>query len=294
MSAHSISLANVSKDEWLALRKLGASDSPAALSISPYKTPFQLWSEKCGLVEPFAGNERTKWGERLEAVVAGAFAEEVALQMTKSNTLYSHESLPFLTATPDYELADGGLVEVKTTGERHAEEWEHGPADAAHVQLMHQLAVTGRPYGYIVALIGGQKLVHYRVERDEDIIATIVEQLSQFWDHVERKTPPLLRSEDLETLKKIYPSVNRESVELGEKAEPLVRDFIYWREREGDARKLKETAQARLQLMLQDAERAQVGQWEVSWKQQKRKAYPVKESNFRTFKIKELAENGKD
>lgn len=294
MSANQINLANVSKDEWLALRKLGASDSPAALNISPYKTPYQLWCEKTGLIDPFTGNERTKWGERLESVVAQAFGDETGTTLSKSNTLYFHDSLPFLTATPDYELNDGGLVEIKTTGERHADEWEHGPSDSAHVQLMHQLAVTGRHYGYVVALIGGQRLVHYRVERDDDIIATITDQLSVFWDFVERKTPPLLRSEDLETLKKIYPSVNRESVELSEKAEPLVRDFLLWREREKDAKERKETAQARLQLMLQDAERGQAGPWTVTWKVQKRKGYVVTDKTFRTFKITEAKDDGKE
>lgn len=289
-----VSLKDKSKDEWLALRKLGASDAPAALSISPYKTPFQLWSEKCGLVEPFSGNEKTLWGERLEGVVASVFSDETGLSLKKSDNLYVHGLLPYLTATPDYETADGALVEIKTTSERHADEWEYGPSDSAHVQLMHQLAVTGRSYGFIVALIGGQRLVHYKVERDEDIIVTILDQLKVFWDFVERKTPPLLRSEDLDTLRKIYPSVNRECIELNEKAEPLVRDYLLWREKESSARKLKETAQARLQLMLQDAGRGTVANWVVSWEEQTRKAYTVSETKFRTFKIQEIRDNGKE
>ncbi len=34
-------------EEWLKLRRegLGASDIPAVLGISPYKTPYQLWAE---------------------------------------------------------------------------------------------------------------------------------------------------------------------------------------------------------------------------------------------------------
>jgi len=39
--------------EWLEVRKtkLGASDAPAILGISPYKTAYQLFLEKMGLVQ---------------------------------------------------------------------------------------------------------------------------------------------------------------------------------------------------------------------------------------------------
>ena len=45
---------NVEREAWLAGRRngIGASDAPAALGISPFKSRGDLWAEKTGLVEP--------------------------------------------------------------------------------------------------------------------------------------------------------------------------------------------------------------------------------------------------
>ncbi len=40
-------------NEWLELRKnkIGASDAPIIMKVSPWKTPYRLWEEKLGLTE---------------------------------------------------------------------------------------------------------------------------------------------------------------------------------------------------------------------------------------------------
>ena len=45
-----------SREEWLALRRgyIGGSDAAAVVGLSPYVTPYQVWAEKTGKVEPFA------------------------------------------------------------------------------------------------------------------------------------------------------------------------------------------------------------------------------------------------
>jgi len=55
--------------EWLKQRKgkLTSSDSATALGINPYETPEKLFFKKCGISEPFTGNEATKHGERYES-----------------------------------------------------------------------------------------------------------------------------------------------------------------------------------------------------------------------------------
>ena len=57
------------RDTWLEARYgIGASDLASAIGMSGFKTPLQLWKEKCGLVQPkdLSGNERVDFGNRAE------------------------------------------------------------------------------------------------------------------------------------------------------------------------------------------------------------------------------------
>ena len=57
-------------DEWLEWRKEGitASDVPVILGISPYKTPWRLWAEKVGRINPedLSRNPNVQRGHKLE------------------------------------------------------------------------------------------------------------------------------------------------------------------------------------------------------------------------------------
>ena len=62
----------------LAQRRLGigASEVGAVLGLHPYQTPLDVYLDKRGLVEPFAGNAYTRWGLKFEALIAEAYTEE--------------------------------------------------------------------------------------------------------------------------------------------------------------------------------------------------------------------------
>jgi predicted phage-related endonuclease len=46
-----------------------ATDLAALSGQHPHRSPVNVWEEKVGLAPPFAGTDRTKWGELLEPVV---------------------------------------------------------------------------------------------------------------------------------------------------------------------------------------------------------------------------------
>ena len=64
-----------SHDEWLAIRRryIGGSDAGAVMGMNPYSSPFAVWAEKTGAVEPFEGNLKTKIGTAFEEFVAQLF-----------------------------------------------------------------------------------------------------------------------------------------------------------------------------------------------------------------------------
>lgn len=45
-----VSTRDLSREEWLQIRNrgLGSSDAAAAIGLSPYKSPLELWLEKTG------------------------------------------------------------------------------------------------------------------------------------------------------------------------------------------------------------------------------------------------------
>ena len=61
---------NQRSEEWLKWRALGitATDIPVILGLSPYKTPWQLWAEKIGRINPpdLSGNPNIQRGVKLE------------------------------------------------------------------------------------------------------------------------------------------------------------------------------------------------------------------------------------
>ena len=73
------STTDLSRDQWLAIRKLGlgSSDAAEAVGLSPYKCPLSLWLEKTGRKEPedISHKEAVLWGIELEPVLEQVYAK---------------------------------------------------------------------------------------------------------------------------------------------------------------------------------------------------------------------------
>ncbi|GIV50738.1 MAG: hypothetical protein KatS3mg038_1259 [Candidatus Kapaibacterium sp.] len=48
---------------------LGASDAPAVLGLSPWRTAWEVWAEKTGRIDSWTGNAATSAGQLLEPAV---------------------------------------------------------------------------------------------------------------------------------------------------------------------------------------------------------------------------------
>ena len=87
-------------DKWLKMRNKGIGGSEAAVIVgmNRWKSPFQLWLEKTGEVEPedLSNNEFIYWGNVLEQVVADRFAELTGKRVTKRGMLQDEEVPYFL------------------------------------------------------------------------------------------------------------------------------------------------------------------------------------------------------
>lgn len=210
------------RDEWLALRRrgIGGSDAAAVLGLDPYRSPAAVYADKLGLIpddeEP---SEAAYWGTVLEDVVAQEFARRTGHTIRRRNAILRHPEHEWMIADVDrFVYEEGrltGLLEVKTASAWVAEQWEDGQVpNRVVVQVQHYLAVTGLQRGYIAALIGGQRYVQARIDRDDELIAMLIEREGAFWrDHVLAGVPPVLDGSEAsaEIVRRLYPEARPQS-----------------------------------------------------------------------------------
>ena len=187
--------------EQLAQRRAGisASDVAAIVGMHPYASPIDVWLDKTGRKEPFAGNERTKWGNILEPAIRDDYAERRGVRVEVPGTL-DHPTITWAKATPDgicylpgRGMPENGL-EIKTHSFR-VRDWygEQGTDQVpAHelIQCVWNLFVSGLDVWDLVAFIDGQP-ADYVIRRDDDLIDMLREAAERFLvDNVKADKPP--------------------------------------------------------------------------------------------------------
>lgn len=207
---------------------IGGSDISAILGVNPYRTKLQVWLEKTGQAEPFAGNEATRWGNILEGPVAAEFAQRHNVQIalagfrTRNGFAGAHADRMII------ELLAG--LEIKTAGMRSAHRWgESGDLTVIPEEYLAQcawyMALYDLPAWWLAVLIGGQDYREYELARDSELEAAMFEAGERFWsDHVVANRAPDLDGSDAaaEYVRKRFPKNKApERVATPEEAEIL-------------------------------------------------------------------------
>ncbi|CAG4897040.1 YqaJ viral recombinase family nuclease [Paraburkholderia gardini] len=189
------------REDWLQVRKsgIGASDAAAAVGLSPYQSQLELWLTKTDRdttlpkPDPDDTTEPVFWGTILEPIVAASYTKQTGNRVRRVNAVLRHPTIPWMLANLDREVVGVPgvqLLECKTAGEFGARLWRDGVPEYVQLQVMHQLAVTGKQAVDVAVLLCGQKLDVHRIERDDALIARLVELEAAFWRYVETDTPP--------------------------------------------------------------------------------------------------------
>lgn len=176
------------RQTWLAARRqfITATAAPVILGISPWKTREQLWTEMSGDGEDRSRprTQRMRWGLRLEPAILAGYGEDHAVEVRLSGELLASTERPWAACTLDgWEVRDDELVpiEVKCVDARSAQYWGDGPPPVVTAQVQHQLMVTGLPRARVLAMIGGNELRVFTVERDDAFIERLAEEEVQLW-----------------------------------------------------------------------------------------------------------------
>jgi putative phage-type endonuclease len=198
--------------EQLAARRkyLGSSDTAAVLELDPYRSPSDVWMDKTGRAEPFAGNDATERGNLMEPMLVTFAERKLGLKLHRNQFLHGRTGC--LCANIDaMSLDPSAVIEAKTSV--LADEWGEPGTDQVPtrvtVQVHHQMYVVG-PHcriAYVPVLIAGYRDFDFRmyaVERDDEIANQIAAKATEFWEkYVVTDTPPTGFRPSLEVLKRV-------------------------------------------------------------------------------------------
>lgn len=151
--------------EWLDFRrtKIGASDAPVIMGVSPYKKVQQLFDEKYNNINTFQEHYGMKVGKELEPIALSLLNSKINTNL-KPHVVQSCE-YPWMIASLDgYDPATNQACEIKVPCEKDHHTAKLGNVPAKYYpQLQHQMFVVG-----LDSII-------YCSYRDLDIVTIIVE-----------------------------------------------------------------------------------------------------------------------
>ena len=275
---------SLDRDQWLTVRKagIGSSDAAAAVGLNPYKSQLELWLEKTNqdgnLPKPDPLDETSPlyWGTLLEPIVAAHYTKRTGHRVRRINAVLQHPDAPWMLANLDREVIgapDVQLLECKTAGMNGARLWKDGVPEYVQLQVMHQLAVTGKQAADVAVLICGQELQIHRIHRDDTMIRQLMELERQFWHWVETRTaPPADGSDSADVaLRALYPQDSGQTLDLSGDLvmEAVFSDLVSVRQNLTAQTALEAQLKQSIQQRMGDATKVIFEGGEVSWKRSK-------------------------
>lgn len=278
-------------EEWLQgrLNGIGGSEAAIVMGLSPWRSKLELWTEKVTKNIIKRDSPVMSWGRKLEPVVRTEYAEKTGRSIVPIISQRTRPDYPFMIANIDGLIIDDpngkvsecgqGVLEIKTKSafERWEEGWEEGkPPIYYTIQLQHYLFVNDKKWGSFAILdLGKMQLIHFDVERNEDLIELIVKEEEKFWNSVINKVKPEVDASKAcsEFLKTYYSKSEKITLNIIED-EDATKWALQFRDAKLQMKLLKDQeleAKNHLMEIVGSAERATGNGYNISWKAPKDK-----------------------
>jgi len=271
---------DMDRAEWLEHRRsgIGGSDTPVIVlgDDHPFTSPRELWNQKMGIAGDDKPTPPMLRGTALEPTVATLYAGETERKVHRVNAILRHPDHDWMIGNVDRQIVGvkgrkPGILEIKCPGLRtFGKIKREGIPDYYQLQMQHYLAVTGRTWGAF-AIFNAEmwELIHFDVERDDELIELIIERDEAFWQLVQDGTPPeekALTNPDIPPLQTGMELVQIESDGWAR----AVEDLRAAREILAEVKDLEESAKERLQnlMTVNGASAAEGSGLRVYWKEQ--------------------------
>lgn len=244
--------------EWL--RVVTASKVAAIVGVSPWESPLSMWHKMSGNLPDEPTSAAMSRGNLLEgAVLDWWMSQHPEVDVAPRQQSVSADvgfpalaTLDMLATTPDGPV----IVEAKTSAK--SDEWGEPGTDEipAHylAQVYWQLAMCPEALRAYVALLGPfLEFSEYVIERDDEIIAGLVDQCRRFYESLGANPPPLDdHVATVATLRKIHPEIDRGgSVEIDQDV------ALAWLEAKEAAAEIEAEERQSRAFILNTAKRAQ-------------------------------------
>jgi len=268
---------------WLAerMKDITSTEISAILDVNPYLSPWELFQrKKAGVVQPFETNERMRWGTRLQDAIADGAVEELGLKGCVRLMDYIRIPEHRVGSSFDYKVTDesgDGILETKNVDSlQFHQNWkeEDGLLEAPphiELQVQHQLLVSGMPFAYLVALVGGNTLRHTKRVKDEAVGRVILRKVAEFWQMVrDDRPPPPDFTRDAKLIAALYNKSNPgEVIDLSgdQKADELVYYFHSAQESVALMQRKIDEYKAQMLEIIGTAEKAVGSKWSISAKE---------------------------
>lgn len=219
------------QDHWRQLRSqdITSTEMAALFGLSPYATEFELYHRHlANEIVTIEENERMKWGTRLQDAIALGVGQDQNWHVRPMKEYIRLKDIR-IGASFDWRIQvgtefsgeqskvprdcdDDGLLEIKNVDALiFRDGWlidEDGNVEAPphiEIQVQQQMMVSGLKWCRIAALVGGNKVILIERKLDEDVVFSIIEKATKFWERIETKTPPSPDFErDAEFIVKLY------------------------------------------------------------------------------------------
>ena len=263
---------DMDREEWVQSRKesIGGSDAASLLGLNPYSSPYALWAEKTGAIEPedISEKEAVRLGVFLEPYVAQRFTEVTGKKVRRENYILKNSDYPWAHANVDrLVIGEKAGLECKTTSALNLKKFKGGEYPANYYcQCMHYMAVTGYQKWYLAVLIGNNDFRVFEILRDEDEITALMAAERQFWDCVTSNTPPAVDGlpATAQTLAALH-SDTGETVDLTPVC-TILREYVAFKSQIKELEEKLEAAANGIKEYMGGASRGTYGDMSVSWK----------------------------
>lgn len=267
-----VSTLNLDKREWLKYRKsgIGGSDAGAVCGLNPYRTAMQVYQDKVSEEIEEVDNEAMRQGREFEDYVAKRFMEATGKKVRRANAMFYNEEYPFMLADVDrMVVGENAGLECKTASPYMADKWKDGNIPLSYqIQCYHYMAVCNADAWYLAVVIYGREFKYYKIERDEAVIADLIQIEKTFWEnHVMKQQIPDPDGSKLadSVIAEYYKNSIADTIPLTGFNEKLERRQEL-SELIGRMDMEKKKIEQELKLYLGENERAENEQFMVSWK----------------------------
>lgn len=193
--------------EALALRRTGmtSSDVAAIMGLSKWRTPWDVYNDKLGLVPPDPPPEEVvEMGNEMEDPLRRIYIRRMAkagelVTVTVPGT-YAREDDPLIVGSPDGIVCRNGVAvrgaEIKTAGMPTCFEFGEPGTDQVPtlylVQCQWYMALTGLARWDLIVWLGHRnQCAIYTITRHDGLIASLVATAHEWWErHIVGRVPP--------------------------------------------------------------------------------------------------------